>query len=244
MVAAVVGAVAVAVAVVVCMEPPPLRARAGVGGAVTVGVIPAVRGLARGARSGTHWLRIHLSPRAVATRRRRQAIDVVADLGRELDAGQPPSVALPRAVASTRSGVCPRTVALCGLGGDVADGLRRDAQAGGLPVLAALAALWRISEGAGAGMAQAAQVIADSYRADEQLRRDLATQLAGPRASARILALLPLAGLLMGGLLGAEPIAWLTGTTWGWLCLAIGAAGEVLGWLWVRRLFVAIERQL
>ena len=59
-------------------------------------------------------------------------------------------------------------------------------------------------------------------RSSEDVRVDLEGQLAGPRATARMLALLPLVGIGFGMMLGSDPLSWLLGTTPGRLCLPGG----------------------
>ena len=70
--------------------------------------------------------------------------------------------------------------------------------------------------------------------------RDVA--LAGPKASARMLSWLPLMGIGFGTIVGARPIAFLTGEWVGHACLLIGAGLEVAGVLWVRRLTRRAEK--
>jgi tight adherence protein B len=112
------------------------------------------------------------------------------------------------------------------------------AGAGGL---ARLAAVWSLSQQAGAGLADGCEQIADWLRADESVRREVAAQLAGPRASARLLAFLPALGILLGTGLGARPLDVLLGTPYGLGCLVLGAALVALGWWWTERLARAVE---
>ncbi len=65
--------------------------------------------------------------------------------------------------------------------------------------------------------------------------------LAGPKASARMLSWLPLVGLGLGIVMGADPIGFLAGSMIGVSCLMVGLAFEVVGILWVRRLAVRAE---
>lgn len=59
--------------------------------------------------------------------------------------------------------------------------------------------------------------------------------LAGPRSSARLLAALPLLGLLLGAGMGADPLAVFTDGGWGTACLVLGAALMAAGHHWVGR---------
>ncbi len=65
--------------------------------------------------------------------------------------------------------------------------------------------------------------------------------LAGPKASARMLSWLPLLGLGLGMVMGADPIGFLTGSVIGVGCLLAGLTFEVVGILWVRRLAARAE---
>ena len=47
---------------------------------------------------------------------------------------------------------------------------------------------------------------------------------------------LPIMGAGMGLMLGSDSISWLLGSTAGRVCLALGIALELLGWLWIKRL--------
>lgn len=184
---------------------------------------------------------------ALALRRRRLTQDrlasteLITDLATELRTGAPPGTALERASRAGARDVCPHAMAAARFGGDVAAALNRDAAERGLPALRALAALWRVSHNSGAGMAQAAHRLAKAEASNEAARRELATQLAGPKASARVLAGLPAFGLLLGSGLGASPVSWLVGSPLGLLVLVAGIGLEVAGLLWVHRLVRSVE---
>jgi tight adherence protein B len=63
-----------------------------------------------------------------------------------------------------------------------------------------------------------------------------ATALAGPKATAQILTILPIAGLGVGALMGSDPLRILLDTPLGLLCLAAGAALALAGRIWSTRL--------
>lgn len=73
----------------------------------------------------------------------------------------------------------------------------------------------------------------------EHLRR---TALAGPRATARLLAWLPIGGIGLGVALGADPLATLLGGGVGGLCLVVGGALFLAGHRWVGVLVRRAER--
>jgi tight adherence protein B len=166
------------------------------------------------------------------------ALNALAALAAELRAGQPPVSALQR----TGAQVWPRAAAAAYLGGDLTQALRADAMS--QPALRGLAACWEITARTGSGMAVTVQRLADSVRATQETRVQLRTQLAGPRATARMLAALPLIGILLGHLLGADPIAWLLGSPFGIAVLSLAAACTGIGWWWMSRIASHVERQL
>lgn len=179
---------------------------------------------------------------AKAAARRRAAADVVLALSAELSTGLPLDTALRR--AGEDRDFMARSLGAARVGGDVPAALRADAEEFELVVLTALAAVWQVSAGSGAGLSDAAYRLGAAALQRERLRRDLASQMAGPKATARVLALLPLIGLVLGSGLGGSPFAWLLGTPAGWAILIIGLALEVVGVIWVRRLVGRVERHL
>ncbi|NQU36190.1 MAG: type II secretion system F family protein [Actinobacteria bacterium] len=187
------------------------------------------------------WCARRLRRRSIQTRERRSAIELVAAFAAELRAGQPVRQALVRAQESSPDDVAAHAVAVADLGGDVPRALDLVAAQAELPVLRSLAALWRVAEGSGAGLAQAADRLAIAQAESELARAELSAQLAGPRATARVLAGLPLLGMLLGSGLGASPLAWLFGSVWGWLILVVGCVLEVLGLWWISRLTHSVE---
>lgn len=183
-------------------------------------------------------------------RKRRQnqwrgaAIELVAAFSAELRAGQPVRSAFVRAQQSSPVPVAAHAVAVAELGGDVPRALSAEAQREDLPILHSLAALWRVAEGSGAGLAQAADRLAIAETSSQQARAEVAAQLASPRATAKVLAGLPIVGVMLGSGLGASPVAWLLGSVWGWAVLTIGVALEFLGLWWIARLTRGVEKLL
>ena len=126
----------------------------------------------------------------------------------------------------------------------MAAALRQDAQRPGATTLRNLAACWEVAEHSGAGLALAVSRLADSVRASQESRAQLDAEVAAVRTSARLLALLPLFGLLIGHWIGAEPIAWLLGSWIGRLVLVAGVALQLLGLAWLRRMVAGVEALL
>ena len=172
---------------------------------------------------------------------RARAVEVCTALAGELRAGRSPAQALEvaagLAVGPSRAALA-TAAAAAGLGGDVAQALRpRAGDAGAVPhVLRSLAACWSVCSGSGGGLAAAVERLEQGLRADQAQRRAVQAELAGPRATAGMLAVLPLAGLLLAAGLGADPLHVLFETPVGLACLGGGLGLDVLGLLWTGRL--------
>lgn len=124
------------------------------------------------------------------------------------------------------------------LGGDVAAALQRCAAE--VPTLGTelgrLAAAWALADEHGVGLA----ALVDAVRADLEARLRFAAglhaQLAGPRASAAVLAGLPVLGVLLGQGVGADPWHVLSATVVGQVLLVLGVALTGVGLTWSRRI--------
>ncbi len=213
------GAVAAGLAVAAAA----LDAGATVGLAAGLAVVAAVGRLRRRARS-----------RADAAAVRARVIEACAVLAADLRAGRPPVDALAGA-AEVCAELTPAVVA-ARLGGDVAESLALAARAPGTGGLRALGAAWRVADQSGAAFAGLTERVAAALRADETVGRQVAAGLAGARATGRVMAGLPVLGILLGQLVGARPLVFLTGGPVGWSCLALGLALAIAGLAWVDRL--------
>lgn len=186
-----------------------------------------------------HWrLPFGAGARAREARHRAASIGALSSLAADLRAGQPATVALTRAGAQ----VWPHAIAAARLGGDISVALRLDAKRA--PAISGLAACWSVTSQTGSGLATALTRLAEAARTDEDVRVQLEAQLAGPRATARMLSLLPLIGLCLGTLLGAHPVQWLLTDPVGWACLVLGIVFTVLGLWWTARIARAVEHLL
>lgn len=113
------------------------------------------------------------------------------------------------------------------------------AAAGNAPTARAwalLAAAWAVSLESGAPLAAALDRAAESLRALADADRQVDLAIAGPVATARIVTFLPLLGLGMGLLIGADPLGVLFGTIPGAVAGAVGAVLLAAGIRWNRRL--------
>lgn len=102
--------------------------------------------------------------------------------------------------------------------------------------LAQLARAWQLSDRHGVPLAD----VLEAVRRDLDRRVAFASlvraRMAGPEASAAVLAALPVFGVLLGQLSGARPLSVLTSTAIGQVVLVIGALLVCAGLLWSGRL--------
>jgi tight adherence protein B len=182
-----------------------------------------------------------LASRTRRERRDRQlaVIELCDALSAELRAGAPAERALERSCASRDewTGIS-RTARL---GGDVGAAMSRGAAEPGAEGLRALAAGWRVANRAGAGLAEVVERVATGLRADEDARAEVIASLGPPRATAKMLAVLPVFGLALGSSMGADPVGFLLHTGLGLVCLLLGLLLAGTGILWVERLAAAAE---
>jgi tight adherence protein B len=189
-------------------------------------LVTAVRDL----RRGRHRIR----------ERRAAVIELCDGIGAELVAGRAPDIALAHAAAVLDEELRTALIAVSA-GGDVAAQLDQVAGLPGAEGLRLLAGCWRIGAERGGMFAGVVEGLAAALRDEEAHRAEVAAQLAGPKATARLLAALPLLGLAMAAALGARPLAFLFGTLPGVACLFTGIGLDALGLLWTRRLAAAAE---
>lgn len=176
----------------------------------------------------------------LAERRRGTVVDVCEALVGELRAGQPVQDALEHAVE-----VWPelRAVAVAArLGADVPAALRRTAALPGAEGLREIASAWQVSHRSGAGLAGALSQVAETARARQSTRHLVRGELASAQATARLVALLPLASLAMSAGIGGHPWHFLLGTPVGLACLAAGGMCAFAGLLWLDRIAEAVLR--
>ncbi|MDP9863595.1 MULTISPECIES: type II secretion system F family protein [Streptosporangium] len=194
-------------------------------------------------RSGSRSLPALFTGRSRPSRRtaawRTASIELCQGLAAELAAGRTAGEALARAVSAAEFPdpvVLRPLIAAARDGGDVAAALLAAAPEQGGEAFRGLAACWKVSVNVGAGLSVLVDRLATSLREAQAHRQDVAAQLAGPRATARLLAGLPVLGLLMAAGLGMRPLHFLFGSPAGVGCLAIGLALDGCGLWWTHRL--------
>jgi tight adherence protein B len=191
---------------------PVIAGMAGVLGALLGG---PVAGAVLAVYGGAGWV---LARRRARERRfmreRVAAIDTVCTLAAELRAGLPAPVALAAAGRELGDPPDPGTVA-------VADRLT-----------SALA----LAETSGAPLADVLDRLDAHLRSVDRARRAAQAQAAGATASAALLAVLPVAGMGLGYLVGVDPTRELLHTAVGAACLATAVALQVAGLAWAHRI--------
>jgi tight adherence protein B len=120
------------------------------------------------------------------------------------------------------------------LGGDPAQALGSAAPPGS--AAAGVAAAWAVCQVTGASLAAPVTRIADAAASGLMLAREADAAFASARSSARLLAILPVAGVGIGMLSGTGSLRVLLATAPGQLCLLTGAALELAGLAWLDRL--------
>lgn len=171
----------------------------------------------------------------------RGAVEACAALAAELRTGSTSAQALGVAAALARGPsqeALRAAAAAAQWGGDVPAVLLAEASSScSVPeVLRGLAACWQVCTRAGSGLAAAVERLAEGLRARQAQERAVEAALAGPRASAGLLALLPLMGIALAAGLGARPVHVLLHTPLGVACLVAGTGLDTVGLWWTGRL--------
>ncbi|WP_295122698.1 type II secretion system F family protein [uncultured Leifsonia sp.] len=101
---------------------------------------------------------------------------------------------------------------------------------------ATIAAVWSVAEHAGAPLSPALRGAAASLRDRAETVRDVRTSLAGPRATARLMAWLPAVGVGMAYAIGVDVVGALVGSPLGWGAGVAGLSLMAAGRAWTARL--------
>lgn len=95
---------------------------------------------------------------------------------------------------------------------------------------------WQLAERTGAPLADTLELLVVELRAGQRRRAQAAAQLAGARATAGVLTILPVIGLGMGYAIGSDPLRVLLHTPAGAVCAGTAVALQTLGLYWINRL--------
>lgn len=192
-------------------------------------VVPAAVAGAAGWAGWTLWQRRrHRREEQAVTDRVREACE---QLAAELQAGRPPGLALAHLAASWPL-LAPAASAF-EVGADVPTAIRSLAAHPGAGDLRLLAGAWQVSQLTGQGLATAVQRVAADLVATRRTRRIVEGELASARATARLVAALPVLAWAMGSGAGGSPLGFLLGSPLGWACLAAGSSIGLVGLWWI-----------
>jgi tight adherence protein B len=173
-----------------------------------------------------------------AERRRGLVVDVCESLVGELRAGGPPTASLEHCLVVWDE--LEPVVAAAQLGADVPSALRRLARTPGAEGVEEIASAWQVSQRTGAGLAASLAQVAATARARQATRRLVQGELASAQATARLVAVLPVAALVMSAGIGARPWHFLLGTSVGVACLGLGVAFAFAGLAWIDRIALSV----
>lgn len=182
--------------------------------------------------------------RRLAARRRSRDRTAVARacsiVAGQLRSGRMPEQAL--AAAASECPILSDAAGLVAVGGDPVALWLDQAKEPGSAGLGPLARAWALSMRTGAPMAEALGAVADALRRDADVQRTVEAELAAPLMTSRLLAALPLAGIAIGYAIGGDPIAFLTGSVAGGVCLMVGAVLACAGVVWTERIAARATR--
>jgi tight adherence protein B len=190
-------------------------------GALIVGTYAglAVRGLLR-----RRAVRAYRQERAMA-------LDALCALAADLRAGVPPAAVRAGRLTGERASAA---------AGTVSSGSALGHLAGGSPAVRRLDDLarsaWRLAERTGAPLADLIERVEADARAMDRTALAATAQAAGARATAWLLAGLPLGGIALGYGIGVDPLQVLLHTPIGASCAAAAVLLQVVGLMWADRL--------
>jgi tight adherence protein B len=191
---------------------------------------------AAAARAGWLLLRDAIARKQYADRQRDLRIALRVLIG-ELEAGARPQAAL---IAAREA--APLQGEAFGAAAAASSG-SADAGAALLahPETRSIGLAWQLGADTGMALAGVLERVAADLHAEQEQRRTVEAVLAGPRASALLLAGLPVVGIALGAAMGARPLSVLTSSLGGQLLCLVGVLLDVAGLMWMRRLVRCAE---
>jgi tight adherence protein B len=211
---------------------------AGAAGAVLLPLTTVLAAVVFTATAGLRYRRRRRSRRAMGESRELEtAIDVLVG---ELRVGAHPAQAFAVAADEAAGAVahsCRAVAARARLGADVTAGLRGVAETSALPAQwDRLAVCWQLASQHGLAMSTLMRAAQRDIVERQRFSGQVTSAMAGARATAAILAGLPVLSVVLGQLIGADPVAFLlAGHAGGWL-LVVGMTLICSGLLWSDRI--------
>jgi len=96
----------------------------------------------------------------------------------------------------------------------------------------------------GAGLAESISQLYVALLEQQEVRAHLEAELAGPRATGVTLGFLPAVGIVLGYMLGAEPLTWFFSSLIGTAVFTFGIGMTALGVWWTSRIAHNVEALL
>jgi tight adherence protein B len=212
-------------------------AAAGIGAGLLAGAVstPLVAVLAGAAAAGALCAARARTARTAEDERLRGLAEALGSLAGDLRAGRPTAEAAGAAVSACGDRVVGDALAGA-LGGADLSPAASAARGRWEQAVARVAAGVRLSVRTGCSLAAVACAVEDDLRARLRLQAELRAATAAPRASALLLAGLPVLAFAMGSGIGADPWRVLTATPVGQVLLVVGVGLEAAGLAWSARL--------
>lgn len=180
------------------------------------------------------WLVTAQRGRRAALATRRDVVRACQSLAGLVRIGHVPTSAL--AAAAAEHAVLAESDAVRRVGGAVAPVLRRQARRPGHEGLHELANAWEVSERTGASLTATLDALSERLVEQARLRHTVRAELSAPRATGRLLGVLPVAGIMLGYSFGGDPVGYLTGSPAGLASLVAGSLLGCAGIVWTERI--------
>ena len=182
----------------------------------------------------TTWLIVRGAIARRTADNERQAIKACSIIAGQLDIGEIPAQAL--VIAADDLPLLAPAAGAVQMGGSVTGELKRLAQQPGCAGLGQIARGWSLCERTGMPLGPVVRQVASALRQSQDVRDQRRAELASSRSTSRLLAALPVVGIGMGFLVNANPLAYLTGSMAGHLCLIGAATLACAGLIWTEAL--------
>ncbi|MDR1237283.1 MAG: hypothetical protein LBK28_03485 [Propionibacteriaceae bacterium] len=172
--------------------------------------------------------------RRAAQKRSARVLAGCRQLAGLLRLGQMPVQALE--VVAADNPLYAESFAVARVGGELATTFRRLGTVAGQEGLLRLGMAWEVSATTGASLTSTLDGLVKTMSAAAETQQTVAAELSAPRATSRLLAGLPLVGIMLGFGMGGDPATFLTGTPFGQVVLVVGVGLACAGVFWSERI--------